>query len=174
MRTRVDVSRRILGGKRECLLPGPHDLPRAWPRIALDGRTSWFRRAPANGRLRRVSPVAPNAKASDISSPPCLLRLLPAGANRRVGLAPTGKRRLVTAHPQTGHCLSPVVAPPVEWKVTLSAPPFGQQERLRKKVMPPGGRFRRPAAPSREFRPRERDPRPRGRASERRQCQQGW
>src|ERR1700758_4831163 len=41
-------------------------------------------------------------KASDISSPPCLLRLLPAGANRRVGLAPTGKRRLVTAHPQTG------------------------------------------------------------------------
>src|SRR6202521_3113641 len=39
-------------------------------------------------------------KASDISSPPCLLRLLPAGANRRVGLAPTGKRRLVTAHPQ--------------------------------------------------------------------------
>ena len=36
-------------------------------------------------------------KASDISSPPCLLRLLPAGASRRVGLAPTGKRRLVTA-----------------------------------------------------------------------------
>ena len=30
-------------------------------------------------------------KASDTSSPPCLLRLLPAGANRRVGLAPTGK-----------------------------------------------------------------------------------
>src|SRR6476659_2967139 len=43
-------------------------------------------------------------KASDISSPPCLLRLLPAGANRRVGLAPTGKRRLVTAHPHFGHC----------------------------------------------------------------------
>ena len=41
-------------------------------------------------------------KASDISSPPCLLRLLPAGANRRVGLAPTGKRRLVTAHPHSG------------------------------------------------------------------------
>src|SRR6516162_5891144 len=30
-------------------------------------------------------------KASGISSPPCLLRLLPAGANRPVGLAPTGK-----------------------------------------------------------------------------------
>ena len=42
-------------------------------------------------------------KASDISSPPCLLRLLPAGANRRVGLAPTGKRRLVTAHTRFGH-----------------------------------------------------------------------
>jgi hypothetical protein len=28
--------------------------------------------------------------------------LLPAGANRRVGLAPTGKRRLVTAHAETG------------------------------------------------------------------------
>jgi hypothetical protein len=45
-------------------------------------------------------------KASDISSPPCLLRLLPAGANRRVGLAPTGKRRLVTAHPHSGHSRS--------------------------------------------------------------------
>ena len=43
-----------------------------------------------------------------------------------------------------------------------------------KKVMPPGGSFRRRAAPSREFRPRGRDPRPRGRASERRQFQQGW
>jgi hypothetical protein len=42
-------------------------------------------------------------KASDISSPPCLLRLLPAGANRRVGLAPTGKRRLVTAHVESRH-----------------------------------------------------------------------
>ena len=42
-------------------------------------------------------------KASDTSSPPCLLRLLPAGANRRVGLAPTGKRRLVTAHTLKRH-----------------------------------------------------------------------
>jgi hypothetical protein len=46
-------------------------------------------------------------KASDISSPPCLLRLLPAGANRRVGPAPTGKRRLVTAHTQCGTFESP-------------------------------------------------------------------
>jgi hypothetical protein len=29
--------------------------------------------------------------------------LLPAGANRRVGLAPTGKRRLFTAHAVSGH-----------------------------------------------------------------------
>src|SRR6185295_10686262 len=42
-------------------------------------------------------------KASDLSSPPCLLRLLPAGANRRVGLAPTGKRRLFTAHAESSH-----------------------------------------------------------------------
>ena len=50
-------------------------------------------------------------KASDISSPPCLLRLLPAGANRRVGLAPTGKRRLVTAHPHSGHSSTPSGSP---------------------------------------------------------------
>ena len=38
-------------------------------------------------------------KASDTSSPPCLLRLLPAGANSRGrGLHPLEKRRLVTAH----------------------------------------------------------------------------
>src|SRR5450759_5438002 len=30
-------------------------------------------------------------RASDISSPPCLPRLLPAGAIRRAGLAPAGK-----------------------------------------------------------------------------------
>ena len=40
--------------------------------------------------------------ASDISSPPCLPRLLPAGAFGRVGLAPTGKRRLFTAHADNG------------------------------------------------------------------------
>ena len=41
--------------------------------------------------------------ASDISSPPCLPRLLPAGAVRRAGLAPTGKRRLLTAHTRGRH-----------------------------------------------------------------------
>src|SRR5712672_2207866 len=33
-------------------------------------------------------------KASDISSPPCLLRLLPAGAKRRVALHPLGSAAL--------------------------------------------------------------------------------
>jgi hypothetical protein len=37
-------------------------------------------------------------KASDISSPPCLLRLLPAGAIAGWALHPLEKRRLVTAH----------------------------------------------------------------------------
>src|SRR5215468_4178261 len=37
-------------------------------------------------------------KASDTSSPPCLLRLLPAGAGAGRGLHPLGKRRLLTAH----------------------------------------------------------------------------
>ena len=39
--------------------------------------------------------------------PRCLLRLLPAGKNRRVGLAFTGKRRLVTAHPIAVICPTP-------------------------------------------------------------------
>src|SRR6476619_4026547 len=58
---------------------------------------------PAHSRCHQF--VTRYPKASDISSPPCLLRLLPAGANRRVGLAPTGKRRLVTAHPLCGHSI---------------------------------------------------------------------
>src|ERR1700730_1823810 len=37
-------------------------------------------------------------KASDTSSPPCLLRSLPAGALARRGLHPLETRRLVTAH----------------------------------------------------------------------------
>src|SRR5438045_3426769 len=40
--------------------------------------------------------------ASDISSPPCLPRLLPAGAVAGRGLHPLEKRRLVTAHVGSG------------------------------------------------------------------------
>jgi len=73
-------------------------------RLPRKGYTSSFSRLarrslvlrPAHSRGYQF--VTRYPKASDSSSPPCLLRLLPAGANRRVGLAPTGKRRLVTAH----------------------------------------------------------------------------
>jgi hypothetical protein len=41
-------------------------------------------------------------KASDTSSPPCLLRSLPAGAVAGWGLHPLEKRRLVTAHADSG------------------------------------------------------------------------
>jgi len=43
-------------------------------------------------------------KASDTSSPPCLLRWLPAGAVAGWGLHPLEKRRLVTAHAESRHC----------------------------------------------------------------------
>src|SRR5215471_516078 len=43
-------------------------------------------------------------READLDAESCLLGLLPAGADRRVGLAPTGKRRLVTAHTQSGRC----------------------------------------------------------------------
>ncbi len=65
-------------------------------------------------------------RASDISSPPCLPRLLPAGAFGRVGLAPTGKRRLVTAHADYGHLMhrnpDPIpVKPPMRSKRRLQS-----------------------------------------------------
>src|SRR6202040_2091284 len=91
-----------------------HPAVSAFPgRVAGSACTSSFSRLaqrllalrPAHSRGHQF--VTRYPKASDISSPPCLLRLLPAGANRRVGLAPTGKRRLVTAHTQSGHSLCP-------------------------------------------------------------------
>src|SRR4029077_16830923 len=45
----------------------------------------------------------PYPGASDISSPPCLPRLLPAGAVAGRGLHPLEKRRLVTAHVEMRH-----------------------------------------------------------------------
>src|ERR1700726_1442501 len=76
--------------------------------VAGSACTSTFSRLARRSLALRPAPsrghhfVTRYPKASDISSPPCLLRLLPAGANRRVGLAPTGKRRLVTAHTLCG------------------------------------------------------------------------
>jgi hypothetical protein len=50
-------------------------------------------RSPVRGRYPKVS---------DTSSPPCLLRLLPAGADAGRGLHPLEKRRLLTAHVESG------------------------------------------------------------------------
>src|SRR5215469_16814234 len=58
---------------------------------------------PAHSRGHQTRDRYP--KASDISSPPCLLRLLPAGAVAGWALHPLEKRRLVTAHVVSG--LSP-------------------------------------------------------------------
>ena len=81
--------------------PSPEGLPgRPAHRHVRRARRSLALR-PAHSRGHQF--VTRYPKASDISSPPCLLRLLPAGANRRVGLAPTGKRRLVTAHTRSRH-----------------------------------------------------------------------
>ena len=51
---------------------------------------------PAHSRRHQIRDSYP--RASDISSPPCLPQLLPAGTVSRAGLAPAGKRRLFTAH----------------------------------------------------------------------------
>src|SRR5207244_1936034 len=53
----------------------------------------------------------PYPGASDISSPPCLPRLLPAGAIAGWALHPLEKRRLVTAHMVTGHFLEGHTSP---------------------------------------------------------------
>src|SRR4029077_13434227 len=55
---------------------------------------------PAHSRSHQIRDRYPGA--SDISSPPCLPRLLPAGAFAGRGLHPLDKRRLVTAHVESG------------------------------------------------------------------------
>src|SRR6202040_1149854 len=97
------------GAAAGCIPRSSHPTVSAFPgRVAGSACTSTFSRLarrslalrPAHSRGHQF--VTRYSKASDISSPPCLLRLLPAGANRRVGLAPTGKRRLVTAPALSG------------------------------------------------------------------------
>src|SRR5208282_5995416 len=56
---------------------------------------------PAHSRGHQIRDRYP--KASDISSPPCLPRLLPAGAVAGWALHPLEMRRLVTAHAGSGH-----------------------------------------------------------------------
>src|SRR6476646_7972640 len=86
--------------------PSRVSLPRKGHRVGLHidlfEACSAFTHVAACTLARSPYFVTRYPKASNITSPPCLLRLLPAGANRRVGLAPTGKRRLVTAHTQSG------------------------------------------------------------------------
>src|SRR5271167_2027812 len=55
---------------------------------------------PAHSRSHQIRDRYPGA--SDISSPPCLPRLLPAGAVAGWALHPLEKRRLVTAHVESG------------------------------------------------------------------------
>src|SRR6266403_3395436 len=55
---------------------------------------------PAHSRSHQIRDRYPGA--SDFSSPPCLPRLLPAGAIAGWALHPLEKRRLVTAHVETG------------------------------------------------------------------------
>ena len=82
----------------------PRKEGRVGPRIVLFEACSAFTRVTACTLatspyiVTRWSP-----EASTVSLPPQLLRLLPAGAFRRVGLSPTGKRRLFTAHLLNGH-----------------------------------------------------------------------
>ena len=58
---------------------------------------------PAHSRRHQIRDRYPGA--SDISSPPYLPRLLSGWSNRRVGLTPTGKCRLITAQVEAGPCL---------------------------------------------------------------------
>src|SRR5438045_2143483 len=59
---------------------------------------------PAHSRSHQIRDCYP--RASDISSPPCLPRLLPVGAIAGWALHPLEKRRLVTAHVESGHSMT--------------------------------------------------------------------
>src|SRR5262244_667339 len=59
---------------------------------------------PAHSRGHQFRDRYPGA--SDISSPPCLPRLLPAGAVAGRGLHPLDKRRLVTAHMESSYSMT--------------------------------------------------------------------
>src|ERR1700716_3353277 len=73
---------------------------------------------PAHSRSHQIRDRYPGA--SDISSPPCLPRLLPAGAIAGWALHPLEKRRLVTAHVVSGH--SDVVRKSKSYGTLLTAP----------------------------------------------------
>src|SRR5208337_672714 len=87
--------------------PSHVSLPRKGHRVGLHivlfEVCSAFTRVAACTLARSPYFVTRYPKASDISSPPCLLRLLPAGAVAGWGLHPLEKRRLVTAHVVSRH-----------------------------------------------------------------------
>src|SRR3974390_920951 len=89
------------GFSRRSTSPIRISLPRSHCRVGLHivlfGACSAFTHVAAHTLPR--SPIRGRyPKASDTSSPPCLLRLLPAGAGAGRGLHPLEKRRLLTAH----------------------------------------------------------------------------
>src|SRR5690349_10017244 len=61
-------------------------------------------------------------KASDMSSPPCLLRLLPAGAVAGWDLHPLEKRRLLTAHAPSRHCPRALAKCSIDVRIGASKP----------------------------------------------------
>jgi len=98
-------------GAPSARFPSRINLPRSefrvGPRIVLFEACSAFTRVTACTLAPSPYFVTASPKASTVSLPPQLLRLLPAGAFRRVGLSPTGKRRLTTAHPGSSHSPTP-------------------------------------------------------------------
>src|SRR6266481_3476491 len=90
--------------------PNRVSLPRFHVRIGLHivlfEACSAFTRVAACTLARSPYVVTAIPKASDTSSPPCLLRSLPAGAVAGRGLHPLEKRRLVTAHVGSGRSRS--------------------------------------------------------------------
>ena len=93
-------------GASSARFPSRISLPRFGfrvdPRIVLFEACSAFTRVTACTLAPSPYFVTASPKASTASLPPQLLRLHPAGAFHRVGLSPTGKRRLSTAHPGSG------------------------------------------------------------------------
>jgi hypothetical protein len=90
---------RALAGLRIGYAIGDADLIEALTRVK-DSFNSYPLGRPAHSRSHQIRDRYPGA--SDISSPPCLPRLLPAGAIAGWALHPLEKRRLVTAHVESG------------------------------------------------------------------------
>src|SRR6195256_3563078 len=87
--------------------PSRVSLPRKGRRVGLHvvlfEACSAFTRVAACTLARSPYFVTRYPKASDISSPPMPAPIASGWSGRRVGLAPTGKRRLCTAHTHLGH-----------------------------------------------------------------------